>query len=713
MARVPTYDNFQVTPQGGSMPAVGIPDVAGAQLQKVGEGMQSAGNSLTRIVVDMMKESNQLRVDDAINQVRDEAYRLTYDKDAGYTTQRGRAALERKSGKLLHDEYAEELNKRVQDISATLGNDAQRQAFLRSAGGLLTSFRGDAMKHTVKEYVTFKGAALDGAMENLKRDLSLNFSNPDRVEEALHGKYEDVNGTKVLVTKGIKQVALEKAQLEGMDSADFVEAFMRKHLSDAHKLALSSALDKGDLPAAHAYLKKYKDQMDADDLLKVSHLLTAQSEKTFAANYASKAVNWAYTQVSPGDMTRIYNITVQSESAGRRYGKDGRLLESPKGAKGEYQVLDSTNRDPGYGVKPAKDNSPDERARVGRDYLAALLKEYGDPAKMWAAYNYGPGNFNKAMKAAEAEGVHWMTKMPAETVAYVNKNMKALTAGGGMPRKPTLMELHAEAEKAAGPNATPTLIKAMRDEVTRRYEDMNKALEQRKTDLVERTQRELLANGGIYDNLPASLRMEIGQFAPDKVDDLQTYGTKIRKGQESVTDWDVYTNLRAMAANEPDKFAQTDLRLHFPNLSAKDRETLIDLQTKLRDPSKKHQVMSLTQQLSTAHNLMNFKSSDREKKGRFDNAVATEIAAKEKIKGAPLDYKERDDIIKRMMLPTNAGFFGGKRMYEIYGTADQISAKPKISTEEDRLIRIALLKEGIEPTEETITARFKLRYGLK
>ena len=32
------------------------------------------------------------------------------------------------------------------------------------------------------------------------------------------------------------------------------------------------------------------------------------------------------------------------------------------------QVLDGTNLNPGFGVKPAADNSPDERARVGRAY---------------------------------------------------------------------------------------------------------------------------------------------------------------------------------------------------------------------------------------------------------------------------------------------------------------------------------------------------------
>ncbi len=62
------------------------------------------------------------------------------------------------------------------------------------------------------------------------------------------------------------------------------------------------------------------------------------------------------------------------ESRGKRYGKGGEILTSPKGAQGEMQVMPATSRDPGFGVAPAKDGSPDELARVGRDYIAAMEK---------------------------------------------------------------------------------------------------------------------------------------------------------------------------------------------------------------------------------------------------------------------------------------------------------------------------------------------------
>lgn len=116
----------------------------------------------------------------------------------------------------------------------------------------------------------------------------------------------------------------------------------------------------------------------------------------------------------------------QQESGGRRYKADGKtLLEGPMTkygtAKGEMQVLDMTTKDPGYGVRPARDDSADERARVGRDYLAAMVKKYGDRQTALVAYNWGPGNTDKWLQKGGD-----FSKLPAETQNYVAKITGAL-----------------------------------------------------------------------------------------------------------------------------------------------------------------------------------------------------------------------------------------------------------------------------------------------
>lgn len=127
----------------------------------------------------------------------------------------------------------------------------------------------------------------------------------------------------------------------------------------------------------------------------------------------------------PSFVDRIKHI----ESRGRRFGSDGKILQGPQTrygtAKGEMQVLDGTARDPGYGVAPAKDGSPEELARVGTQYAEALLSHFkGDEAKAGAAYNYGPGNVQKLLAK---HGDNWMAYLPKETKNYV----ASLGSGGG------------------------------------------------------------------------------------------------------------------------------------------------------------------------------------------------------------------------------------------------------------------------------------------
>lgn len=90
---------------------------------------------------------------------------------------------------------------------------------------------------------------------------------------------------------------------------------------------------------------------------------------------------------------------------------------------GEWQVMPATARDPGFGIQPWN-GTPDDLARVGKQYQDTMHRRYGgDPAKMWAAYNAGPGRLDAAIQRG---GDRWLDLMPLETRNYVAKNMRAL-----------------------------------------------------------------------------------------------------------------------------------------------------------------------------------------------------------------------------------------------------------------------------------------------
>lgn len=150
--------------------------------------------------------------------------------------------------------------------------------------------------------------------------------------------------------------------------------------------------------------------------------------------------------IASGDAADFVARIMHKESRGRRYDKDGNLLTSEKGAMGEMQVMPGTSRDPGFGVKPARDSSPDELARVGRDYAQTLLSRYGDPKLAAIAYNMGPGATDKWL-AAGADP----SKLPKETQGYV----KGFDEGGSVADDYATIEglepsdLYAEAIKRA------------------------------------------------------------------------------------------------------------------------------------------------------------------------------------------------------------------------------------------------------------------------
>lgn len=94
---------------------------------------------------------------------------------------------------------------------------------------------------------------------------------------------------------------------------------------------------------------------------------------------------------------------------------------SSKGAKGPMQVMDATARDPGFGIRPWNGKTEADRARVGRQYLAALNHKYnGDTAKVLAAYNGGPGRVDAAVAKY---GPEWLRAMPLESRNYVRNGV--------------------------------------------------------------------------------------------------------------------------------------------------------------------------------------------------------------------------------------------------------------------------------------------------
>lgn len=150
-------------------------------------------------------------------------------------------------------------------------------------------------------------------------------------------------------------------------------------------------------------------------------------------------------------------ITASTESNGKDFGANGKAVTSPKGAKYAMQVMPATARKPGFGIAPAKDDSPAEYNRVGTELLAKLTDKYGDPAKAWAAYNCGTGRVDHALSK---HGDAWLANLPKETQNYVAKNCAALgtdapQGGSGGAPDMNAAPMTAQLEALPATNAPP------------------------------------------------------------------------------------------------------------------------------------------------------------------------------------------------------------------------------------------------------------------
>lgn len=129
----------------------------------------------------------------------------------------------------------------------------------------------------------------------------------------------------------------------------------------------------------------------------------------------------------PGAQGGLIDAVIQQESGGNPN------AVSPKGAQGLMQVMPATAANPGFGVAPAQNGSPQENVRVGTDYLNAMLAKYhGNQALALAAYNAGPARVDDALKQAQFDPQRALAMLPQETQQYVSSIQQKV--GGSAPQ---------------------------------------------------------------------------------------------------------------------------------------------------------------------------------------------------------------------------------------------------------------------------------------
>lgn len=204
---------------------------------------------------------------------------------------------------------------------------------------------------------------------------------------------------------------LNKAKAKAIGVPTEEEAKMDR-MDQLRAMSERQAAAQKEIEAAEAEIKRLQEKRDAE--------LNANSQRSEAAVSEMYRNSDAAMQALEGrddSLDALTKAVFGQESGERHTDANGNLITSPVGARGISQVMPKTGADPGYGVRPLQNQSEAEYRRFGRDYLAAMLKNYGgDRRKALAAYNAGPGKVDEAVRR---HGDDWLAHLPMETQNYV------------------------------------------------------------------------------------------------------------------------------------------------------------------------------------------------------------------------------------------------------------------------------------------------------
>ena len=539
---VPTVGATDFTGQRLNAPQ--MRNFAPEQAQQAGAALQRAGEAGMAIATDMQLQANALRIDDALNQAKEAQLNLTYGKDTGFTNLKGLDAVQRPDGISLAQEYGDRFKQQLDKISSTLGNDVQRRTFQQHATGMAREMQKHLDQHEAQEFKTHSLSVSEGVISTSQREIALGYQDPDTINGAI---------------ERIKAETYRQGSLLGK-SGEWQQAMARKAASNGLTLAISAAIENNNPIYADKLLKRYAGQMDADDILKVQGHITKQIDTQIGVGFATQAVQQAAPKLAPTDADRAFNILLGTESGGKQFAASGQPLTSPKGAIGIAQVMPSTAPEAAkLAGLPWDENryrtDPEYNKALGRAYFTKQLQDFGgDLSLAYAAYNAGPGAVRKALSNSQKpvmvnasadpnapKQISWLSLLPQETQQYVAKNMAAFNGGAGQPARPTLADIDAQLMSNPALSGNPQRLKIAREEAARQWKAQEDAIKQREEEGTSNAMRMLVANGGRFADLPASVRNAI---PPKEVDNVLGFGARIAKG-EDITSPLLYAKLSA------------------------------------------------------------------------------------------------------------------------------------------------------------------------
>jgi hypothetical protein len=651
MARLPSADDrSREVATTISKPApdirVNIPD-GSAPARAVGE----VGRTLSNIGVDLARQQaieaaeiqriqkreidrmENLRVEEAVNQLRGKQLELTQGQD-GFANIKGADAVNRKNP--LTDDYGKRFEDSINQIEAMLPTQTMKEKYRVRAQGVQLSYKSDLWRHATAQAEQYKDDVTSGTINTEEQMAAVNWFSP----------------TELMKSKARLVQTIE----DGYDDkpVEFVQGKILGAMQRVNSAVVNSMINSGQFEMAKQYITNNVAQMNTSDVIKYNGEITKNQNKVTALAAVESVVGTLPQQTMPNDMDRLLSLVAKQESGNRDYDAAGNVITSSAGARGRMQVMPGTGRDPGFGVKPAANDSLEELARVGRDYMTAMIQKYqGNVPMALAAYNYGPAAFDKAAEKAAKAGVHWMEVIPDETNNYVKSITGQYMAGENGMRAPTLGDVQSAIKKKLQGEPQEVIDIALK-EGEARFIDINKTQTQASEDLLENIMARV-DSGQLksYDDLKPDELMTLGR---NRVGARSYIESAVKRDRENVGKSDVAIEFYYTMMEDPGKLKNSsinDILKLSDDLGTEKVNSLLQRRMTLRTQPEAYRAAQVdSDQFKRYANQFGFKNSttDKARLTEIRDEVEMAVGRIQDQEKRTLSREEKGKIIKSMMV---------------------------------------------------------------
>lgn len=161
----------------------------GRALMRTGAGLEAEGDKLFNEFKVEQEKADNVRVQDAINKLKERKLDLEIGEKDGYMRLKGGAAVNQP----LLPQYTQKYDDAYQQIAGSLASDAQREKFKLHAAPVEMQLKEGLLRHMVTQGDVYAKEVYEGTVRTSVRDAVVQWNNPLAVELAVAGISNAVN----------------------------------------------------------------------------------------------------------------------------------------------------------------------------------------------------------------------------------------------------------------------------------------------------------------------------------------------------------------------------------------------------------------------------------------------------------------------------------------------------------------------------------------